>query len=240
MERTRENGKTYESLFNYFSEQILAGNLKLNDKLPTEREIAEKHGISRNSVRETMHMLEIMGLIECVQGSGNYIRCDPMSYMLRSANMIMALMETDPSEIFYLRNGNEYAAVKLAVSHATKEELENMRHVLLEMEQPMSAKASARLDVEFHHRLVAASHNRILILYNSMLNSLLDQFIENFRTRILMSKTRAEALRRSHWGIYEGVADRDLPAALKALDRHFQIVGEQIEKIVRKGAPQVL
>ena len=240
MERTRENGKTYESLFNYFSEQILAGNLKLNDKLPTEREIAEKHGISRNSVRETMHMLEIMGLIECVQGSGNYIRCDPMAYMLRSANMIMALMETDPSEIFYLRNGNEYAAVKLAVSHAAKEELENMRHVLLEMEQPMSAKASARLDVEFHHRLVAASHNRILILYNSMLNSLLDQFIENFRTRILMSKTRAEALRRSHWGIYEGVADRDLPAALKALDRHFQIVGEQIEKIVRKGAPQVL
>ncbi len=235
MERTRENGKTYESLFNYFSEQILAGNLKLNDKLPTEREIAEKHGISRNSVRETMHMLEIMGLIECVQGSGNYIRCDPMSYMLRSANMIMALMETDPSEIFYLRNGNEYAAVKLAVSHATKEELENMRHVLLEMEQPMSAKASARLDVEFHHRLVAASHNRILILYNSMLNSLLDQFIENFRTRILMSKTRAEALRRSHWGIYEGVADRDLPAALKALDRHFQIVGEQIKKITQKS-----
>ena len=235
MDRTRENGKTYESLFNYFSEQILAGNLKLNDKLPTEREIAEKHGISRNSVRETMHMLEIMGLIECVQGSGNYIRCDPMSYMLRSANMIMALMETDPSEIFYLRNGNEYAAVKLAVSHATKEELENMRHVLLEMEQPMSAKASARLDVEFHHRLVAASHNRILILYNSMLNSLLDQFIENFRTRILMSKTRAEALRRSHWGIYEGVADRDLPAALKALDRHFQIVGEQIKKITQKS-----
>lgn len=235
MERTRENGKTYESLFNYFSEQILAGNLKLNDKLPTEREIAEKHGISRNSVRETMHMLEIMGLIECVQGSGNYIRCDPMSYMLRSANMIMALMETDPSEIFYLRNGNEYAAVKLAISRATKEELENMRHVLLEMEQPMSAKASARLDVEFHHRLVAASHNRILILYNSMLNSLLDQFIENFRTRILMSKTRAEALRRSHWGIYEGVADRDLPAALKALDRHFQIVGEQIKKITQKS-----
>ncbi len=236
MERTRENGKTYESLFNYFSEQILAGNLKLNDKLPTEREIAEKHGISRNSVRETMHMLEIMGLIECVQGSGNYIRCNPMSYMLRSANMIMALMETDPSEIFYLRNGNEYAAVKLAISHATKEELENMRHVLLEMEQPMSAKASARLDVEFHHRLVAASHNRILILYNSMLNSLLDQFIENFRTRILMSKTRAEALRRSHWGIYEGVADRDLPAALKALDRHFQIVGEQIERIIKKDS----
>ena len=234
MERTRENGKTYESLFNYFSEQILAGNLKLNDKLPTEREIAEKHGISRNSVRETMHMLEIMGLIECVQGSGNYIRCDPMAYMLRSANMIMALMETDPSEIFYLRNGNEYAAVKLAVSHATEEELENMRHVLLEMEQPLSAKASARLDVEFHHRLVAASHNRLLILYNSMLNSLLDQFIENFRTRILMSKTRAEALRRSHWGIYEGVADRDLPAALKALDRHFQIVGEQIKKITQK------
>lgn len=234
MERSKENGKTYEYLFNYFSEQILAGNLKLNDKLPTEREIAEEHGISRNSVRETMHMLEMMGLIECVRGSGNYVRCDPMAYMLRAANMIMALMETDSSEIFHLRSGNEYAAVRLAVSHAKPEELDEMHRILLKMEQPMSARESAKLDVEFHHRLVAASHNRLLILYNSMLNNLLDQFIENFRTRILMSRTRAEALRRSHWEIYHGLAEKDLPAAMKAFERHFQIVEEQLNKLTQK------
>ena len=80
---SKSNGKTYEYVFDYFSEQILSGELKLNDKIPTEREVAEKLGVSRNSVREVMHMLEITGLIECMQGSGNYVRCDPMAYMLK-------------------------------------------------------------------------------------------------------------------------------------------------------------
>ncbi len=67
MDNPRLNGKkTYEYVFDYFSEQILSGQLKLNDKIPAEREIAEQLGVSRNSIREVMHMLEITGLIECL------------------------------------------------------------------------------------------------------------------------------------------------------------------------------
>ena len=77
MEASKLNQKTYQYVFEYFSEQILSGKLKLNDRIPPERDIAEKLGVSRNSVREVMHMLEITGLIECLQGSGNYVRCHP-------------------------------------------------------------------------------------------------------------------------------------------------------------------
>ena len=67
--------KIYQYVFDYFSEQILSGELKINDKILPEREIAEKLDVSRNSIREVMHMLEINGLLDCRQGSGNYIRC---------------------------------------------------------------------------------------------------------------------------------------------------------------------
>ena len=63
MEASKLNQKTYQYVFEYFSEQILSGKLKLNDRIPPERDIAEKLGVSRNSVREVMHMLEITGLI---------------------------------------------------------------------------------------------------------------------------------------------------------------------------------
>ena len=113
MDNSKLNGKkTYEYVFDYFSEQILSGKLKLNDKIPTEREIAEQLGVSRNSIREVMHMLEITGLIECLHGSGNYVRCDPVEYMLKSVNMVMALLEIDYAEIFHIRTGYEYAAVR--------------------------------------------------------------------------------------------------------------------------------
>ena len=54
-----KNQKTYQYVFDYFSEQILSGELKINDKILPEREIAEKLDVSRNSIREVMHMLEI-------------------------------------------------------------------------------------------------------------------------------------------------------------------------------------
>lgn len=226
------NGKkTYEYVFDYFSEQILSGELKLNDKIPTEREISEQLGVSRNSIREVMHMLEITGLIECLQGSGNYVRCDPTEYMMKSVNMVMALMKIDYSEIFDIRTGYEYTALRLAIREATPEELEEMRLILLEMEKPMSSKESAKLDMKFHSKLVSASHNRMLVLYNSMLNRLMNQFIENFRTKILMNRMRAEMLRRSHWGIYNALVEKDLAAAIKAFDKHFRIVEEQLERL---------
>ena len=118
--------------------------------------------------------------------------------------------------------------------------MEELHEILLKMDQPMSSKESARLDVEFHRKLVSASHNRMLILYDSMLDSLMDQFIENFRTKILMNKIRAEMLRRSHWAIYHALADKDLEMAIRAFDKHFRVVGEQLDKLMqnRKEQPE--
>ena len=98
----------------------------------------------------------------------------------------------------------------------------------------MSSKESAKLDAEFHHKLVSASHNRMLILYNSMLYNLMDQFIENFRTKILMNKMRAELLRRSHWALYHVLIEKDLQAAMKAFDKHYRIVQDQLDKMMQK------
>ena len=235
MDNMKLNGqKTYEYIFNYFSEKILSGELKLNDKIDTERDIAEKLGVSRNSVREVMHMLEMTGLIECLQGSGNYVRCNPEGYMLKSVNMVMALMEIDYTEILEIRTGYEHMALKLAISNATEEELESIHQILIQMDQPMSTKESAALDNNFHHMLVEASHNRLLILYYSMLDQLLDRFIENMRSRILVSRMKAEQLRKAHWNIYESLLSKNMGAGMSAMYKHFQIVDEQVKKLRQK------
>ena len=113
-----------------------------------------------------------------------------------------------------------------------------MHQILLKMDQPMSVKESAKLDIEFHHKLMDASHNRTLILFSSMLYDLMDQFIENFRGRILMNRMRAELLRRAHWAIYNGLVEKDLEAAMKGFDKHFRIVEDQLKKITQKEPDQ--
>lgn len=227
------NGKkTYEYVFEYFLEQILSGKLRLNDRIPTERDIAQQLGVSRNSVREVMHMMEIGGIIECRQGSGNYVRCNTEDYMFNTANMIMRLLDINYQEVFELRVSYENTAFKLAMKEASAKELRDLLDLLNDMEQPMSVKESAKMDIQFHHKLVEASHNKLLILNYSMMDRLLNSLIESMRSKILMDKNRAEQLRQSHWDIYNSLVKHDLQAGFAALDRHFRIVSEQMEKVM--------
>ena len=121
-----KNKKIYQYVFDYFSEQILSGELKINDKILPEREIAEKLDVSRNSIREVMHMLEINGLLDCRQGSGNYIRCEPQEYMIQFMNMVMALHKIEYTEVYDILMGYETVALQLAIKNATEEEIEQL------------------------------------------------------------------------------------------------------------------
>ena len=126
-----KNKKIYQYVFDYFSEQILSGELKINDKILPEREIAEKLDVSRNSIREVMHMLEINGLPDCRQGSGNYIRCEPQEYMIQFMNMVMALHKIEYTEVYDIRMGYETVALRLAIKNATEEEIEQLHQILI-------------------------------------------------------------------------------------------------------------
>lgn len=223
--------KTYEYVFDYFSDQILSGKLKLNDKIPPERDIAAELGVSRNSVREVIHILEISGLIESVQGSGNYIRCNPQDYMVKSVNMLMALQDIEYTEIFDLRCAYEFTALRLAIENITPEELDEIRAILVKMDETVGAKASAVLDIQFHNKILTASRNRLLLMYTQMISNLLDHFIEDFRAKILVDEEQAARLRVSHWDIYHALADKDYDAGMTAMERHFKVVGEEMNRI---------
>ena len=62
--------KFYTKVINYIKVKILSGELKNGDRLPSEREMAERLDVSRTSIREAIRTLEIMGLIESKRGSG--------------------------------------------------------------------------------------------------------------------------------------------------------------------------
>ena len=63
-------GKAYEKVIDYIQGEILKGDLKRGEKLPPERELAELLGVGRNSVREAMRTLSLMGFISSTQGGG--------------------------------------------------------------------------------------------------------------------------------------------------------------------------
>ncbi|MCD7838323.1 MAG: FCD domain-containing protein [Clostridiales bacterium] len=234
MENSTANKKAYEHVFDYFFEMILSGELKLNDRIPTERDIAERLGVSRNSAREALHVLEMMGLVECLQGSGNYIRCDTHDYMLKFFNMFLVLQQASYTEVLEMRRWYEAGAIEMAMSCATREEMASLRQILVSMDQTDDPEESSRLDLAFHNSLVLASHNRLLSFYTSLFNELLDQFIRSLRTTILMDGAQTQLLQQSHWAIYNALMEKDLAAGLAALEQHFEIDRDYIAQAERR------
>ena len=226
--------KAYKVVFDYFKNKILSGEIGIGYKLPAERDIAEQLGVSRNSVREAIRMLEMMGVVESLQGSGNYICCDPHGYFTQSFNMLMVLRDISYNEIFDTRRAMEFEALTLAVQNITQEELERLHDVLQQMDEPMSLKSNAKLDVEFHRILIQASHNTLMIYLTQLMSDLLDIFIKNLRTSILADRRRAKALRASHWDIYNALLTHDAARAYEAMEQHFEIVKEHVIKFEQK------
>ena len=122
-------------------------------------------------------MLEINGLLECRQGSGNYLRCEPQDYMVKFMNMVMSLQQIKYTEVY------ETVALRLAIKNATEEEIEEMHQILIKMDEIENPKESGKLDMQFHNKLIEASHNRMIMLYTSMIAELINQFIADFRSR---------------------------------------------------------
>ena len=77
--------KPYQLVIDHIKDDILNGVLKPGDRLPGERELAEQLGISRNSVREGLRILENMGVTASRHGAGHYVSLNfdvPMTEML--------------------------------------------------------------------------------------------------------------------------------------------------------------
>ena len=112
----------YRKTIDYILDLIRSGMLQVGDKLPTERSISEKLGISRNTVREALRGLEILGIVNGKQGSGNYLT-DNISDSIASAMDIMLLMNrTSKEEICSFRRSMEKTVCSYLVAKGCSSE----------------------------------------------------------------------------------------------------------------------
>ncbi len=144
-------------------EDISAQGLKPDEFLPSETSLAASFGVSRPVIREALKNLEGKGVVEIINGKGALIRpidSDPLRrFFLRVAQLdqgaILELME--------VRRGMEVQAANLAAQRRNARDLNMIRRTVRGMRASMEDLDSfARLDVEFHLAIAAASHNTIL------------------------------------------------------------------------------
>lgn len=137
------------------------------ERLPSERDFADRFGISRAAVREALAALETMRVIERRPNSGIFLRnTDDSSIEALVLHAVSGLpfAPEDAANVFEVRRILEVQAVKLACDNRTADDIENMRNILLRTKSHLDENISIeKEDEDFHLAIVAATKNGILV-----------------------------------------------------------------------------
>lgn len=225
------NEKIYQQVISQIQNMILEGKLKTGDKLMSERELSQRMGVSRTSIREALRVLETMGIIESRQGEGNFICNKIESSLIQPLSMMFTLNNGSYEDIIELRRIVELEAVKLAAIRGTEEEFEDLKIITQRLMGNDKICNKAEIDKEIHYKITCMSKNFLIkSLYNISLN-LLEDFIVNSRQKIVEYYHEEETVNIQHKKICEAITSRDTENAYKYMKEHLDLVKITMEKI---------
>jgi len=222
------SGRAYEKVIRYVQEQIVMGNIRQGQRLPPERELAELLQVGRNSVREALRTLSLMGFISSTQGSGNYVSCNFEQSMTESMHMLFLLNQIDYLEVSELRQGIETQAVLLAAQRIQPEALDRLRQIVSELGTGTDEQRNSAIDKELHYIIASASGNRLILQVLQSLSYTIDKFISNIRGKILLRSGSKDELQRVHEALVDALCAHDSEAAVRAMRAHFSLVDTTI------------
>jgi GntR family transcriptional repressor for pyruvate dehydrogenase complex len=128
----------------------------------SERELAERLGVSRTSVRQALTALEVMGLVRIRHGGGVFLARAPDAVLPSLATELADRYEHLPA-VMEVREAIETQTARLAARRRDDDDLRAMREAVGAMEAAIDSGAEAALsDAEFHTAVVRAARNPLL------------------------------------------------------------------------------
>jgi GntR family transcriptional repressor for pyruvate dehydrogenase complex len=225
-----KNTKVYEQVIDQIKDMIKDGTMKKGDQLPSERALVEQLQVSRASIREALRALEVIGLIECKQGEGNYIKTSFEDNLLEPLAIMYTLEGSNPKEIWELRKIMEVEAAGLAAKRITEGQLKQLKELLLSFDDNEDETYNAEVDKQFHYKLAECSGN--ILIYNILktVSVLVEDFIKGARTKILTDQENKKVLFQQHKAMFLAVEKHSSVDARKAMREHLDYANEYMEK----------
>ena len=222
--------KAYKGVIDYFKKKIMDGELRPGEKLPPERDIAERLNVSRNSVREAIRIMDMTGVISSQQGSGNYITCEFQKSLAETMTMMFAMDQIDYKQISQIRQALECLAFSLAIEHASDEQIKEMESLVKELDKSTDDVKNAALDKKLHFMLAQSSRNILVLDFLEACSGVIDSFIHDMRAAILRTEERKKLLNECHKKLIEALKEKDETKGQEALKRHFMLINEILEE----------
>jgi len=221
--------RLYESAIKQIMDLVKRSELKPGDKLPSERELAEKLSISRGSLREAFRVLESRGLIKSKPGGGRYIREIRKNGHNNTENIILSLEKSSILELLEAREMFEVKIAEITAQRATPEDIKSIEKALNKMNEEEGLKDDKKTesDTEFHLAIAGASHNFVFV---NIIKLHLD-LLRDTREKTQQIPGRREERWREHQAILQAIKEHDAKKAGEAMLKHLRNVREVLVKM---------
>ncbi|MFC0710656.1 FadR/GntR family transcriptional regulator [Azorhizophilus paspali] len=218
----RKSRSLAQDLVAELTRQIREGQIKCGEKLPTESEIMEAHGVSRTVVREAISRLQACGTVETRHGIGTFVLDTPSSGGFRIDPATIVTLR-DVMAILELRVSFEVECAGLAARRRSAEQLAAMRAALDAFNRAGHVSDAVASDFQFHLQIAMATGNRYFTdIMGHFGASIIPRTRLDLAHNAHVDQQQYHArLCREHEEVYEAIARQDVEAARAAMRLHL-------------------
>ncbi|MFA6808188.1 MAG: FadR/GntR family transcriptional regulator [Eubacteriales bacterium] len=223
--------RIYEEIVEQIRVLVSEGQVKAGDRLPSERDLAERLQVSRASVREALSALEMMGLLEIRSGEGTYIREVNIESVVAPLAWVLSIEKDIVLDLLEVRKILETQASALAAERAESEEIAEIKDVLDQMGKDLEAgNLGDSSDHNFHYAIARATKNKILIRLMNAISDTMHQTLKASRIKLYEQEGIPERLYKEHEAIFRAIESKSAKSAQKLMLAHLLAVEKEYVK----------
>lgn len=210
--------RLYEQVLEQLRQYVTEQGLRAGDRLPPERELAARLGVSRVSVKQALVVLEVQGLVDVRHGGGTYLRRD--SLQLEPVDALVDRKRRLP-DVLEAREALETKLAELAARRRTADDLAEIDAALADMRRQIeTGEPGIDGDRRFHAAVTTAARSALLAQF---MQSIAEQIAES-RQESLRQPGRPPRSLSQHQRIADAIRVGDPRAAANAMRQHMSTV----------------
>ncbi|GAA2395280.1 FadR/GntR family transcriptional regulator [Dactylosporangium salmoneum] len=207
---------------------ITSGELGPGDRLPKEADLAERLGLSRNSLREAVKALSMIRVLDVRQGDGTYVTSLEPDLLLDALSFVVDFHRDDTVlQFLEVRRILEPAATALATQRMSDAEVAKLQDVLDALDADPTIESLVANDLEFHRLIAAGAGNAVL---GSLIEGLSGPTTRARIWRGLTQEGAAARTREQHQAIVDAIATRQPDLARSWASIHVAGVEEWLRR----------
>ncbi len=195
---------------------IETGQLQVGDDLPTERDMAQQLGVSRNTFREAIKRLEAYGIVETRQKQGARIVNNSVDAMISILSFQLGSDEKTYRDVQNFRRVLETGLAADIVAKCTDEDIAELKTINDRLLSTHAVVTLAEIDLAFHKRLIAISGNETALKVYEMLSGVIVQIMTLGKAR-----SGGSLAHRSHLEVVDAIVARDRAKLVSLTSDHM-------------------